>query len=168
MNALDLNVSTAVQQYLDENGFTVEEYTRPYVDIGFGPYTLKLRNGPARQRAIPLHDMHHVATGYGTDLAGEAEVGMWELRAGCNNAFLWLINLAAVTIGAVIAPWRVLRAFRRARGARSLYVSGRSPEELAALTVGELRRLVGVPENGVAEPAERRLHGRAPVKAHAS
>ena len=157
------DVAAAVQQYLDENGFTVEEYTKPWVDVGVGPFHFKLRNGPARQRAIPLHDMHHAATGYGTDLVGEAEIGVWELRAGCNNAFLVGINLAAVVVGCVLAPLRMLRAFRRARGARSLYLVGLPREQLGAMSVAELRKLVGVPEGGVADPAERRLHGGAPV-----
>lgn len=157
------NVATAVQQYLDENGFTVEEYTKPYVELDVGPFHLKMKNGPARQRAIPLHDMHHVATGYGTDLTGEAEVGMWELRAGCDNVFLVGINLAAVIIGLIISPLRMLRAFRRARGARSLYVSGLGREQLAAMSVAELRSRCAIPVGGVADPAERRLHAGAPA-----
>lgn len=163
MNAL--TVSAAVQQYLDENGFTVEEYTKPYVELGVGPLTFKMRNGPDRQKAIPMHDMHHVATGYGTDLVGEAEVGMWELRAGCTNAFLVAINLTAVAVGVLLSPARMWRAFKAARGATSLYVLGRDRAELGAMSVGELRKLIGVPEHGVANPAERRLHGGAPKQA---
>ncbi|MBK7862668.1 MAG: hypothetical protein IPJ65_29480 [Archangiaceae bacterium] len=166
MNASSLNVATAVQQYLDENGFTVDEYTRPWVELTIGPMKLRMRNGAARQRAIPLHDMHHVATGYGTDLLGEAEIGAWELRAGCNNAFLVGINLTAAVLGAVLSPRRVWRAWRAARGARSLYVSGRSREALAAMSVAELRTLTGVPEGGVAAATGRSSTAHSAPESH--
>ena len=151
------NVAQAFQQYLDENGFNVEEYTKPFVTMTIGPMKLKMKNRPARQKAIPLHDLHHVATGYGTDLAGEAEIGTWELRAGCPNVFLVLINFAALVLGVFIAPGRVVRAWRNAKGARSLYVQGDGFEALTRLDVAALRQRVGVPNEGVANPAERRL-----------
>ena len=34
---------------------------------------------------LPWHDLHHVATGYGTGLIGEAEISAYELRAGCGS-----------------------------------------------------------------------------------
>ncbi|MBL8953238.1 MAG: hypothetical protein JNK82_20840 [Myxococcaceae bacterium] len=151
------NVAQAFQQYLDENGFNVDEYTKPFVTMTLGPLKLTMKNRPARQKAIPLHDLHHVSTGYGTDLAGEAEIGTWELRAGCPNAFLVLINFAAMVLGLFIAPRRVLRAWRDAKGARSLYTQELTFEALGKLTVGELRAHLGVPHDGIANPAERRL-----------
>ena len=42
-------------------------------------------NTDSRKRAVPLHDLHHILTGYKTDWMGEAEIGAWELRAGCNS-----------------------------------------------------------------------------------
>jgi hypothetical protein len=159
----DDSVASGLEQYLAENGFTVGGYTEPFVELSAGPLTFKIPNGPARQRAIPLHDLHHVATGYGTDLTGEAEIGAWELRAGCNNTFLKLINAGAVLAGLFIAPIRVWRAFRAARGARSLYVCDVPLPELRAMTVAQLRQLVGVPTNGVADRALRHLHARAPA-----
>lgn len=156
-------VATELQRYLDENGFTVAGYTEPTVALSAGPFTFRIPNGPTRQRAIPLHDLHHLATGYGTDLAGEAEIGAWELRAGCNNAFLKFINGAAVLMGLVIAPLRVWRAFRAARGARSLYVCNVPLAALRQMTIAELRTLVAVPQAGVASAAERQLHARAPA-----
>ena len=161
----DDSVTQGLQRYLDENGFSVSGYTEPTVELSAGPLRIKIPNGPARQRAIPLHDLHHVATGYGTDLAGEAEIGIWELRAGCNNAFLKLINSAAVMGGLLIAPRRVWRAFRAARGARSLYLCDVTLAQLHAIKVSELRAMVRVPATGVAVAAERHLHAEAPKAA---
>jgi hypothetical protein len=136
-------VRAAVEQYMLVNGFSRAEYAAPKVPVKIGPFTYQLPNGPARQRAIAQHDTHHVITGYGTDLAGEAEIGAWELRGGCTNAFLWGINIAAVLGGLVIAPRRVLKAFRGARGAKTLYALGLQASEVEELSVEELRRRVG-------------------------
>jgi hypothetical protein len=143
-------VERAVERYMAANGFTKAEYVAASVPVKVGPITFKLPNGPARQKAIAQHDVHHVLTGYATDLRGEAEIGAWELRAGCTNAFLWLINLAAVTAGLFIAPTRIVRAFRAARGARTLYRLNLTASEVEPLTVAELRRRAGVPSSGYA------------------
>ncbi|HUQ84203.1 MAG TPA: hypothetical protein VM076_23835 [Gemmatimonadaceae bacterium] len=83
---------------------------------------LVLPNVAARRRALPLHDLHHLATGYGTSWTGEAEIAAWELGAGCHGyVAAWALNMAAFSIGLVIAPRRLWRAFIRGRGASTLY-----------------------------------------------
>ncbi|MBZ5707973.1 hypothetical protein [Nannocystis pusilla] len=134
--------------YLERNGFSTAEYSSPTFAFHILGRTLKLPNPPARRQVVALHDLHHVLTGYGTDLAGESEMGAWELRAGCNTPFLWMINLTAVLGGVFIAPLRTLRAFRAAKGQRSLYVDGRGAAAALKLTVAELRRQLGVPARG--------------------
>lgn len=146
-------IAAAVDRYMRANNFTREAYTAPSVPIPIGPFTVQLANGPARRRAIAQHDVHHVLTGYRTDLAGEAEIGAFELRAGCTSAFLWAINLAAVAIGLVIAPRRVLRAFRRARGARTLYALGVAAAEVDGVDVVDLRARAGIPRGGYVSDA---------------
>lgn len=152
-----ITVREAVDLYLEENRFSRDEYTKKTVPLKFGPWIFQFPNSPTRQRAIPLHDMHHAITGYGTDLIGEAEIGAWELRAGCTNAFLYAINLVAVFTGMFISPGRVIRAWRRARGMRSLYESGLSADQLDRMTIDEARRLARVPEGGVADRSKRKL-----------
>ena len=66
-------------------------------------------------------------------------------------------------VGLVIAPLRVWRAFRAARGARSLYVCDVPLATLHPMTIAQLRTLVAVPQAGVASKAERQLHARAPA-----
>lgn len=152
-----VTVREAVDQYLAENRFSRDEYTKKSVPLKVGPWIFQLPNGPSRQRAIPLHDMHHTITGYGTDLTGEAEVSAWELRAGCTSAFLYTINIFGVLAGLFLSPRRVLAAFRAARGMKSLYRSGRSVEELDRMPLDEARRLVGAPEGGLADRSVRKL-----------
>ncbi len=156
-----ISVREARDRYLAENGFTIEGYSATEFVVDILGRKLKLKSPPARQRAVPFHDLHHVATGYGTDLLGEAEIGAWEVRAGLNMAFPYYI-LLAVAVGMVVAPRRVIRAFGRARGHRSLYrVRAIGYEQLLTMSVGELRALLGVPASGQADyPA--RLHKDAP------
>ncbi|MCC6877626.1 MAG: hypothetical protein IT378_25180 [Sandaracinaceae bacterium] len=136
--------------YLEINGFDMRAYVEPTFALPVLGREVKLPNPPARQRVIARHDLHHAITGYGTDYAGEAEIGMWELRAGCNTAFLWMINLAAVAIGMFVAPSRTVRAFRDAKGARSLYVDERELDTVLELPLAELRASCGVPRDGIA------------------
>jgi len=154
-------------RYLAANGFTVDGYTAPTFELNFLGRKVAFKNPPARQRAVPLHDLHHVVTGYGTDFTGEAEIGAWELRAGCNTLFLYYINGMAALVGLLIAPLRTLRAFRRARSQRSLYVDDLTYERALAMSVGELRARLGIPEGGQADrPAG--IHRDAPRPSMAS
>lgn len=143
-----MTIASAVEAYMQLNGFTREEYTAKSVPVKVGPLVIHMPNGPARQRAIAQHDVHHVLTGYHTDLAGEAEIGAFELRAGCTSFFLWMINLAAVAAGLFIAPRRVLRAFRRARHAKTLYALELGASDVEKIEVEALREIAGIPPAG--------------------
>ena len=50
-----------------------------------------------RQRAVRWHDLHHVATRFGTDNVGEGEISAWELRRGLRGLgpYVGAIVLAA-------------------------------------------------------------------------
>lgn len=156
-----LTVREARDRYLADNGFSTAGYQAPSFQIDLLRITWTLPNFAARRRVIPLHDLHHVATGYGTDLAGESEQSAWELRAGINSWFLWWFKLSAVGIGLLIAPRRVVRAFRRARGQHTLYVQDVRYEELLDLSLVELRERLHMPAEGQAD-APPGLHRRAP------
>ena len=160
-------VRDAVDRYMEENGFTRSEYAAKTVPVKVGPITFQLPNGPARQKAIPLHDIHHAVTGYGTDLIGEAEIAVWELRGGCTNAFLWAINLAGFVAGLFISPRRLLVAFKRARNAKTLYSLGLTPEEVGDMKLEALRAKLGIAAGGVAD-RELRGHAWGPDRADAS
>lgn len=130
--------------YLKVNGFTVEGYTAPTFSFRVLGRTWTLRNSDTRKHAIPLHDLHHVLTGYNTDLRGEAEIGAWEIAAGCTNLFLYWINSSAVLFGGPLAPLRVARAFWRGLRVRSLYKLKLDYEKLMEMSIGEARVLTGL------------------------
>ncbi len=159
-----LLVRTARDRYLTLNGFSLDDYDAATYEIDLGEVTGQVwtyRNSQARRRAVPFHDLHHVVTGYGTDVVGESEIGAWELMGGCPSLFLWVINVGAVALGLLIAPRRVLRAVRTAMGQRTLYVAKIPYGEVLQLTVGEVRARLRAPSQGLAAGPPR-LHRRAP------
>jgi hypothetical protein len=131
--------------YLAENGFSVMDYDAATFTIRILGMSLKFPNTEAHKRAVPLHDLHHVLTGYGTDWIGEAEIGVWELRAGCNSSIVYFLNGSGVIIGLFISLRRVWRAFQAARGQRTLYNDPVPYDRLLQMTVGELRNRLGIP-----------------------
>jgi hypothetical protein len=118
-------------------------YDTRWVAFKLGPLPITLPNSGERVRAVRYHDLHHVLTGYHTDNVGEFEIAAWELAAGCRDYWMaWLLNLAGLAAGSVVAPRRTYRAFVRGRACSSLY--GEDLERLLRSTVGELRREVGL------------------------
>lgn len=157
-------VKRGLETYLAENGFSEAEYEAPWTSASFFGLPIKVPNTRAHARAIRLHDLHHVATGFGTDEVGEAEVSAWELSRGLRPTGLYVsaIVLLGALMGLVIANQRVRRAYRIAPQGGCLWHELRTPyETLLSLTIGELREKLGLPLEGIAE-GPRRRHARAP------
>ena len=127
-------------RYLAENSLTVESYTERGFPVYVGRRPVRLPN----PGLLHLHDLHHVVTGYGTGLVGEAEISAYELRAGCRSFMVHLLCVGAIVGAMFIAPRRILRAWRRARGARTLYYTDIPYETLLEMSVDELRRRLNV------------------------
>lgn len=126
-------------RYFAENGLGDGGYHERWVRLQAGPLPLWFPNTGARVRAVRLHDLHHVLTGYATNWVGEAEIGAWELASGCGHYWAaWLLNGAAALIGICVAPRVVLTAWRAGRRCRNLY-EGEWRESLLDETVGDLR-----------------------------
>jgi hypothetical protein len=134
--------------YFAANGFSIQDYGASTFTIGFWGVRVKFPNVEARKRVVPLHDLHHVLTGYGTDWIGEAEIGAWELRAGCNSWVAYFLNGSGVIIGLAFSPARVWRAFLEAKGQHTLYRDSADYGSLLAMTVGEIRKRLGIPAVG--------------------
>lgn len=124
---MDVTQATSLRearaQYFRKNGLGDDGgYSKSWVKVQVGPIPMWFPNTEARRRAVWLHDLHHILTGYGTCWVGEAEIAAWELGSGCGDYYAaWLLNAAAVIIGVFIAPRRVWRAFTRGRHSISLY-----------------------------------------------
>lgn len=155
------SVLAARDAYLAENGFVLADYVADSVTVRVFGLDVTVPNTTDRKWAIPLHDLHHVATGYGTDLVGEGEIGAWELGAGCKTSIVYALNVVATLLGLVIAPRRILEAFRAGRASKALYRLPHDYGEMLGWSVRELRAYLRVPERGVAR-FPRKLHEAAP------
>ncbi|MBS2017969.1 MAG: hypothetical protein JST00_34150 [Deltaproteobacteria bacterium] len=130
--------------YFAANGFgETGGYDDPWVDFELGPIPFPFPNTKARVEAVKFHDLHHIATGYRTDIVGELEISGWEIGAGCKRMpAAWFLNLGGMGLGAFVAPARVFRAFVRGRRSESLY--GERFEPLLDESVASVRaRFVG-------------------------
>jgi len=136
----ETNVREARDRYLAAAGFTTESYVDPNFVIKLGFLALRFPN----PGLLPLHDLHHVATGYDASLIGESEISVFELRAGWGKPLIFFLCCGSLVIGLCVAPRRMWRAWKRARGARSLYKASVPYETLLAMNVGELQEFMGL------------------------
>jgi hypothetical protein len=131
-------------RYLADNSLTVASYTESGFPIYVGRWPVRLPN----PGLLHLHDLHHVVTGYGTGLVGEAEISAYELRAGCRSFMVHMLCVGAILGAMFVAPRRIIRAWRRARGARTLYYTNIPYETLLDMSLAELRQHLNIAPEG--------------------
>lgn len=135
----------ARDRYLRDNGFE-NSYEERWVKLKAGPIPIWFPNAPGRVRAVKLHDLHHLVTGYATDWTGEVEIAAWEIASGCSTfAWAWALNLSGIPIGLVLSPRRLFRAWVRGRRSRNFY-HGRTEvdDALLARPVRDVRSEMGL------------------------
>ena len=88
-------------RYFQDNAFGDDGgYAAKWVKLQLGPVPFAIPNSAARVRALKFHDLHHVVTGYATNVVGEAEIGAWEIGSGCAGfVAAWILNLYAMVLG---------------------------------------------------------------------
>jgi hypothetical protein len=141
-----MTMREARKLYFEVNRFgETGGYDDAWVDFKLGPLPMPFPNTKARIAAVRYHDLHHLLTGYDTDIVGEFEISAWEIAAGCKGMVAaWVLNLGGMAGGVLRAPRRVFAAFVRGRGQRTTY--GADLNELLDLTVGEARARFTRPE----------------------
>lgn len=124
-------------EFLDHMAFDGDDAPRKPVEwIRLGPVPIPIPNPPSRVEALKLHDLHHLLTGYGTDIRSEWAISGWEVGAGLHrNPVAWTFCLMGMAAGLMLAPVRTVRAFARGRRGRTLF--GQDPEAVFALTEAE-------------------------------
>lgn len=139
MDRDSISLRDALRRHLLEEGFPADGgMNEKWGVVRVGPVPVCIPNIPARRRATPIHDLNHVLAGYGHDAVGEAEIGAWELGGGCGDYWVaWVLNWAAMLLGLVTAPGRLLQAFARGRQSGNLY--GAAVEALLDLPVEVVR-----------------------------
>jgi len=80
-----LTLKAGRQLYFERSGIE-PGYDARWVTLRAGGIpVLVFPNTAGRVRAVRLHDLHHVVTGYETTWTGEAEIGAWEIATGCGS-----------------------------------------------------------------------------------
>lgn len=140
-----LTVAEALPEFFRQYELGDGGYEQKWFCIKFGPVSLWLPNISARVDAAKIHDVHHLLTGYPASLRGEAEIGAWEIAAGCGRYWVaWLLNLGAFAYGIIFFPKALFAAFMRGRKSHtSLYRSADSALNLMEQNLGTLREKVG-------------------------
>lgn len=138
-----LTLLEAREAYFRDHGFGADGgYNSDWVDLKIAGIPMPFPNTRLRKRAVPFHDLHHIATGYGTDFLGECEISAWEIGAGCKHEVVaWQLDLSLSFLGVFIAPKRTFAAFVRGRRGRSFY--GEDYDGLLGLRVEEARARLG-------------------------
>lgn len=137
-------VRSALRHYFEQYHFKDGGYADNWFHIKLGPLMVPMPNIPARVKAVRIHDLHHVVTGYRADWKGEVEIGGWELGGGCGRYWAaWLLNGGSFTVGIFLYPRALWHAFRAGRRVpRNLYHGVPYDNALLDLSVGELRALM--------------------------
>ncbi len=159
-----MTMQAARDRYFAVNHFGTDGgYGDAWVDFELGSIPFPFPNTKSRIRAVKVHDLHHIVTGYDTNTTGEFEISAWEIGAGCKDFFAaWQLNLAGMAGGLFSAPVRTFRAFVRGRHSESLY--GKNLDELLHLTVADVHRMTSVDaERPAASAADVTLHALGTV-----
>jgi hypothetical protein len=113
------------------------------VKILYLPYPIP--NTRARKRAVRIHDLNHLVSGYSTDRIGELEISAWELASGGCRDYVaaWVLDLAGLLGGLMVAPRRTLRAYWAGTKQQNLYPF--EYEEVLSLSVVDARQKASEP-----------------------
>lgn len=121
-----LPLRDALALYFETNDFGQDGgYNDDWVFGKFGPIPFAFPNSDARKRAVPLHDLHHVITGYDTDGVGEGAIGAWEVASGCGRHWAaWFLNLNAMWLASWMDARAIWAAFLSGRRSTNYYERG--------------------------------------------
>jgi hypothetical protein len=147
-NRDEMTVLEALQAFYKRYGINADGGIRdPAVKVEvFRGFSLYIPNVEARKKIVWKHDIHHVLTGYSAIMSGEAEVSSWEIASGCWHWVPFTLNTWGMTLGFVLNPSGIWRAWKRGSHSRNLYSAPDSFEAVSRLSVGELKNELGLLE----------------------
>lgn len=138
----DTLIGDALGQFFKNKHFGKEALEQSVNWLHLGPIRMPFPNLKARREAIYLHDITHIVTSYDTSWVGEGEVAAYELASGFPAKF-WIGYIyppITFAIGFVLAPRRVLKAFRRGWRQKNVYQLNLPKKEIMQMTIDNLRK----------------------------
>lgn len=114
-----------------------------YLDMKW--FRIPFPNTASRKKALILHDIHHIVTGYKSDWQGEAEIAAWEVSTGCGDySAAWVLDTGGIAMGIMFYPVKTFKAFVRGRRTTNLYLSNYRKEDLVNLSIREVQDKLGL------------------------
>lgn len=111
----------------------------------FSFFKIYIPNWDNRRKAVLRHDIHHLLTGYKSELLGEFEIAAWEIASGCMNHFAaYLLNSGGLVAGILIYPKSTFKAFIIGCRTSNLYQQSITVTKLKQSTIEELKTLIGL------------------------
>ncbi len=125
----DITLREALRDHLTRKGIRSSEdpaeklYKDDWFRFYVGHRSFRILKLGSAIRSVAVHDAHHLITGYGTDVRGEAELTGWELASGgCGRHWvMWIDRLIAIPMLMLFYPLPSLRAIQRGLKERNLY-----------------------------------------------
>jgi hypothetical protein len=116
----NLKVREALNVYFSLYHFENGGYDLKWFRIKIGKLYIPLPNTKSRIKAVRIHDIHHILTGYEANLKGEAEIAGWEIASGCGKYHTaWLLNAGSFFYGLIFFPKALFTAFLKGRACRT-------------------------------------------------
>lgn len=154
----EMTMGEARKIYFESNHFGDDGgYSDRWIKVKVWRIPIWVPNTKGRQRAVRLHDLHHILTEYPTTWRGEAEISAWEVAGGLRRHYAgWYLDLMNIGQGLFINRRGVYRAFMRGRRTENLFSLVFS-DEMLSHRVGEFRRKLRL-EEPPAAPSSVRDH----------
>lgn len=143
-----MTVRDALKEHHDSYNFghSPGGYEDWWATVPLGPITIYFPNYPGRTKALKIHDINHLVTGYTPiEFKGEMEIAYFEYGSGMGNyGAAWFFNSLALIL-AIRWPKAAWKAFKRGLNSKkSLYKHYTYSNELLDKKLDDLRIELGV------------------------
>jgi hypothetical protein len=145
-----MTIQQALSGFYAANDFEDDGITKSSIAwLKVGPFKVPIPNPDARKKALWIHDVNHLATGYSTKWIGETSISAWELATGGwgTNVFVWMIIMGGFLIGVLVYPVSTFKAFLRGRRCKPVVGLGLTKKSLMNLEIEELKSMAGLDKN---------------------
>ena len=146
----NLTMAAVLEEHLRGSGLPPDAgESERFAVVKIGPMPYPIPNTRSRKRAVRIHDLNHIVSGYHTDREGELEISAWELASGgCRDyGAAWVLDLAGLLAGLFVCPGRTVRAFMRGRHQQNLYPY--APDALLTMDVDRAEGLTRTAPSGL-------------------
>jgi hypothetical protein len=131
----------------------------PYVIIEITSFLkVYIPNWDNRRKEVLRHDIHHLVTGYKSEILGEFEIAAWEISSGCMNYFVaYLLNSSGLIAGMMMYPRPTFRAFILGSRTTNLYQVYMEDDIMKSFTIDEMKTKLGFNEVNSSTPKPTEL-----------